>query len=202
MEQQILGEFHYKANVFKILSELFKKPAEEHKELFPILDEAMYSIYPELQKESTKLAELFDQNEQMLIDYAKLFVGPFDMLAPPYGSVYLEEGRRLLGESTAHVQKLYEQAGIEKMESFHEPADHISVELEFIYYLYFKYIETNELKYLNILKEFIDRHLGRWISLFTDKMVKNSVHSYYKQLGILTKSIFEAEKKVLRPATV
>ncbi len=36
--------------------------------------------------------------EQTTVDYAALFVGPFEVPAPPYGSVYLETTKRLMGD--------------------------------------------------------------------------------------------------------
>ena len=41
--------------------------------------------------------------EQMVVDYAALFVGPFELPAPPYGSVYLERSQRVMGDSTMKV---------------------------------------------------------------------------------------------------
>ncbi|UTW70898.1 molecular chaperone TorD family protein [Anaerobacillus sp. HL2] len=42
---------------------------------------------------------------KLKVDFAKLFVGPFDVLAPPYSSVYLNEGRAVYGESTPRCSK-------------------------------------------------------------------------------------------------
>lgn len=198
-----LGEFHYKANLFKVLSELFKKPAQEHEELFPALVEAIEELFPELSNEAKETKAIFEQedlenNQTLLIDYSKLFVGPFDMLAPPYGSVYLEETRQIQGESTKDVERIYEKAGIEKTADFHEPADHISVEFEFIYYLYYMYIETNELNYLVLIKEFVNNHLGKWVFEFTDKIENHATHEYYKQLSILTREMMTLEMENLK----
>jgi len=51
--------------------------------------------------------------ETLEVDYARLFVGPFNLMAPPYGSVYLEGGRQVMGASTADVQKRYRAAGLD-----------------------------------------------------------------------------------------
>ncbi|WP_280770211.1 TorD/DmsD family molecular chaperone [Salipaludibacillus daqingensis] len=203
MEQHTLGEFHYKANIFKVLSELYKKPEQDHEDLFPPFLEAIEAIFPELHKEGEKVKKIFGKedlkkNQSILIDYSKLFVGPFDVLAPPYGSVYLEEARQIQGQSTRQVERLYEKAGIEKTADFHEPADHIAVELEFIYYLYYMYIDTNELNYLVLIKEFINNHLGRWIFQFTDRLEEHATHNYYKKLSILTREIFKLEMENLK----
>ncbi len=51
--------------------------------------------------------------EELTIDHARLFVGPFALLAPPYGSVYLEGERRLMGDSTLAAGECYNEVGLE-----------------------------------------------------------------------------------------
>lgn len=71
--------------------------------------------------------------EQLSIDHAALFIGPFELIAAPYGSVYMDQGRRIMGDSTLGVLRFYQDAGLEVDGG--EPADHIVIELEFMYYL-------------------------------------------------------------------
>ncbi len=71
--------------------------------------------------------------EQLSIDHAALFVGPFELLAAPYGSVYTEDTRQVMGKSTIDVLNFYETAGLSV--EIKEPPDHIAIELEFMYYL-------------------------------------------------------------------
>ncbi|MFN2356106.1 MAG: molecular chaperone, partial [Desulfopila sp.] len=73
------------------------------------------------------------RHQDLLVEYARLFVGPFELLAPPYGSVYLETGRRLMGDSTIAVQHMYTNAGLTL--DVQEAPDHIALELEFMHYL-------------------------------------------------------------------
>ena len=71
--------------------------------------------------------------EQLSIDHAALFVGPFELLAAPYGSVYTGDTRQVMGKSTMDVLSFYETAGLSV--EIKEPPDHIAIELEFMYYL-------------------------------------------------------------------
>ncbi len=70
--------------------------------------------------------------ESLKVDYAQLFVGPFKLLAPPYGSFYLEDSR-IMGESTIDVRNWYEKEGLDVV--IKDAPDHITMELEFMYYL-------------------------------------------------------------------
>ncbi len=74
-----------------------------------------------------------NSREELLVEYTALFLGPFGAPAQPYGSVYLDQERQLMGDSTMAIQKIYEEAGVK-----HEtngPADHIAIELEFMSFL-------------------------------------------------------------------
>lgn len=51
--------------------------------------------------------------------------------APPYASVYLNEGQ-VMGKETAEVDKYYRQAGYELGQSADQLSDHLAVELEFM----------------------------------------------------------------------
>ena len=80
--------------------------------------------------------------EELAIDHARLFVGPFALLAPPYGSVYLEGERRLMGDSTLAVGECYREVGLEVAAGFNGTPDHIAAELEFMHFLVVKELEA------------------------------------------------------------
>ena len=80
--------------------------------------------------------------EALKIDFAKLFIGPYVLLAAPYGSVYLDNGRIIMGDSTYEVKNIYRNEGLDAARNFKDAPDHITAELEFMYYLIFKEIEA------------------------------------------------------------
>src|SRR3989304_4531298 len=51
-------------------------------------------------------------NEELLVEYSRLFIGPFGVIAPPYGSVYLDGERRVMGDSTMKVIGMYRDEGL------------------------------------------------------------------------------------------
>jgi len=136
-----------------------------------------------------------DGIELMKVDYAKLFVGPFSLLAPPYGSVYLEGEGVVMGNSTADVQKWYRATGLDVDAQFKDAPDHIAAELEFMHFLIFKEMEVAEqeetegvIKYLKMQRSFLEYHLGAWISDFADNVVNNAQTTYYRNLARATKA--------------
>ncbi len=70
------------------------------------------------------------------VEYTRLFInGAPHVIAPPYGSVYLESEGALQGKSTETTRDYYRRYGFDIVNTA-EPADHISLELEFLSCLY------------------------------------------------------------------
>lgn len=137
--------------------------------------------------------------ESLLVDFAKLFVGPFELAAPPFGSVYLEDNYRLMGESTVDVKQLYQKAGLEMSAEFSNPPDHITAELEFLYFLHMQEaaLSADDGQAAEDVRdmrgEFLRHHLGAWGGAFADKVCGNASTELYRNLGKLTKLVLEHE---------
>ena len=76
-----------------------------------------------------------EDQETLLSEYTRIFIGPNRLPAPPYASVYLEPGRQVFGEVTEEVRRLYAEEGLDVSEGVHEPADHVALEFEFAAFL-------------------------------------------------------------------
>ncbi len=127
--------------------------------------------------------------EALQVDYARLFVGPYELLAPPYGSVYLELGGRVMGETTIEVQKIYRSEGLAMDEDFKEMPDHIAVELEFMSFLVNEEIQAlgaADLKTAETFQEkqkmFLNNYL-RWIPQFCSRIKEGTDNTFYRALA-------------------
>jgi TorA maturation chaperone TorD len=136
--------------------------------------------------------------KKLAIDFARLFVGPYSLPAPPYGSVYLEGERKIMGDSTLEVQERYRRAGVELSDNFRDVPDHIAAELEFMYFLIFKEIQALEnsdvdtaIDYLEKQRAFLREHLGAWVFDFADSIEENAETDFYKNLARATKAFIE-----------
>lgn len=139
-------------------------------------------------------------NEELAIEYAKLFVGPYELEAPPYGSVYLDKERRVMGDSTMEVIKMYHEKGLSMDEDFKELPDHIAVELEFMNYLIYKMLDacmnSKFEEVIDILKDqqfFLKKYLGAWISDFSKAIIENSNNSFYTNLARCTEGFIKTD---------
>lgn len=145
-----------------------------------------------------ELKNLFGTSDlnELRRDHARLFVGPFELVAPPFGSVYLEGRRTLMGQSTQDAMDLYRQAGLDMAGDFNNPPDHIIAELEFLAYLHSARQAANQDTAGNLQdlhNRFIRKHLGAWIESFTIKMEQGAETGFYKLLGKVTREMVRAE---------
>lgn len=180
-------------SAYKLLSTCYYLPDESILQTVVELEMALNSISPEAAAFASKMKAMPDL-ELLKIDFSNLFVGPFKLLAPPYGSVYLEGKREVMGASTIDARNQYVAAGLDFSRDVKEAPDHIAIELEFMYYLIFKEIEAvgqakmkSAINYLEKQKTFLERHLGRWVVRFADNIEQHATTDFYKQLAQTTK---------------
>lgn len=191
----LLSEVCLRADKYKFLSECYYLPEEGLMQKVVDISQTD-SFFGELSS-CVPSVEL----DLLKVDFASLFVGPYKLLAPPYGSFYLEDGK-LMGDSTLDVKKCYEKEGLDIVVK--DAPDHISMELEFMYFLItgqIKAIEESNLKneqsYLQKQSAFLQSHLARWLPKFAENVQQNSQTEFYKQLSQLTNNFVQKEVKSL-----
>ena len=165
---------------------------------FHLPDEGLIQALNELPESDSELysvlanaVEIRDV-DSLRIDYSKLFVGPYKLLAPPYGSVYLEGTSAVMGRSTVDVLARYKVEGVAVR--LKEAPDHIAIELEFMFFLISKEIEglrDSDLgsaeAYQKKQKDFLEVHLGKWIPQFTEKVETLAQTQFYTDLARSTR---------------
>jgi TorA maturation chaperone TorD len=188
----------------RFLAACYYQPGPEFAEerVFDSMLDATTRIHPDLVAQARRLGEEFsaEDPESLLLDYTRLFLGPSHAIAKPYGSVWLEDQKIIMGDSTMAVLALYEEGGFEMDEEFRELPDHIAAELEFLYLLIYRENEGHRngepeaLKAATGLKKrFLDEQLGLWIGPFTAAVKAGAQSGFYRQLAELTDSFVKME---------
>lgn len=139
--------------------------------------------------------------EELLVEYARLFVGPSALPAPPYGSCYLEDGR-VMGKSTLDVEGWFYRQGLVMLPQFKDLPDHIAVEMNFMSFLSdFELAALNDgdgekaIFYRHQQEEFLTTHPLAWVQAFTAAVEKNSKLPFYPAAAaILRQALFQEER--------
>jgi TorA maturation chaperone TorD len=173
-----------RAQTYSFLAQACREPDAE---LLASLAEAR-SVVAATCAEAIERGTLEPDLGRLRVDYCRLFVGPFKLLAPPYGSVYLERLGRLMGDSTVDVRRRYMDEGLIVAAS--EVPDHVAIELEFAHVLSVRRVnamrESDFRKangYGEKRREFLSVHLGAWISEFTADVRRHAWTSFYRELA-------------------
>lgn len=185
-----------RGNTYKLLAECFQGPDEELLDLLAAVDDDLEVAVADLRAAATDL-------EALRVEYAKLFFGPFELLAPPYESTYVDDPERVMTASTAAVERAYRREGLDV--DLDEPADHVAAELEFSYVLVrseaaalaagdFDAAAT----YLQRQYDFLSAHLGRWVSEFASDVREHASTEFYRLLADETRTFVETDGRRLR----
>lgn len=175
----------------------------EEEGMFDAMAAAAALVDADMAPRARKLGEEFrgTAGNELLLDYTRLFLGPMDILAKPYGSYWLDEEKTLMGDSTLAVLDLYQEADFEMDEEFKELPDHIAAELEFLYLLTFRENEArvadnqeDVAKWVELRKRFLARHLGAWVERFAAAVKAGSRSGFYRELAELTETFVLLEK--------
>lgn len=192
-----------RGDCYRLLSACFYQPQKEaflQEDLFKTLGELLRPISPDAAAHASAMEKAFltYSEEDLLVAYAKLFIGPNELLVPPYGSVYLDGEKTVMGDSTMETIKMYEEQGLSMDGEFGNLPDHITVEMEFIYYLIFKEVEALEnsqwgaaLDFIKTQGLFFDRFLGRWVKPFCDKIKQGTDNEFYTSLAECVSAFIE-----------
>ena len=185
-----------RARTYQLLAACFAEPSDELRDRLANHPPATVAV------DVAGLDAAMTDRKSLRLDHAKLFVGPFDLEAPPYESVYVDDETRVMTEATEAVEAEYQRAGVDM--DLSEPADHIIPELEFVYLLVATEIEAlNAEEYeaaahlLERQYEFLVDHLGRWVSEIAGNMREHAETEFYRLLADETQSFVEADGQLL-----
>jgi TorA maturation chaperone TorD len=201
--QNLVSQETARQDIYKSLANFYRLPEEPALTNLDTLSEQLSNLNSEAASYISCMQAELDQGcnlEMLRIEYTRLFIGPYSLPAPPYGSVYIENERKVMGDSSMDAKKRYQSFGLDISNSIKEVPDHIAVELEFIFFLIYKEIESiqsndpeqaQEIIYHQ--KSFLSDHLNMWIPDFTDCVIENAGTEFYRNLAKATR-IFVAEE--------
>jgi TorA maturation chaperone TorD len=199
--KSLLNHESSRMKAFRLLSDCYFSPEPGLSEKLDKLELSMTDVCKAAAESIQKMVEQFKAGtylDQIRVDFAKLFVGPYKLLAAPYGSVYLDGERKMMGDSTLDVRSRYREAGLDTAKNFKDAPDHISAELEFMYYLIFKEIEAfaesdteAAMGFIQKQKSFLEDHLMAWVPEFVKNIIEKAENPFYPDLAKATQAFLK-----------
>lgn len=199
-----------RTDLCRFLSACYYEPDESFQQegLFDSLLTAATQLGPNWVQGAQRLRKSFFAHDMqtLLVDHARLFIGPMKPLAPPYGSAWLPIPALNETEEAPPpaVLAMYSASGFDMDDGFRELPDHIAVELEFLYLLTFNEAiatatgnpEGAQLA-MSSRERFLGEHLGVWVGPFTQAVLDHAQTPFYRELAVFTEQFVQ---QAFRPA--
>ena len=201
--------------LYRLLSRLYRTEVDEAllKQLmemeFPVdcKNERLASGYKQLVNYMKH--NRLDSRIELEVDYAKVFLGAGlaeGSAAFPYESVYTSPKKILMQEARDQVLEIYRAHNMDvNSMNCYFPADHISLELEFMGRLCQQashfYEENKTKEMLVILKEqdkFLEKHLMNWIPEFSSDVEKYSSTDFYRAVAKMTEGYLDLDSMIVQ----
>ncbi|MBC2888476.1 Tat proofreading chaperone DmsD [Gordonibacter massiliensis (ex Traore et al. 2017)] len=123
------------------------------------------------------------EDDDLVWEYRRLFIGPAPKPAPPWGSVYTDRECVVFGQTTLELRAWMREQGIERLVDDKTPEDHIGLMLVLM-----AWIAGNRPEALD---EYLSLHLLTWSSHFLDQLAGAADQPFYEGLARLAQASLE-----------
>ena len=141
---------------------------------------ALFDQYSDINSICSKLEET----------HVRLFVNTREgITAPLYQSCYEYENAPLMGASAMEMRRRFKSKGLALAEDVNEPPDHLSIQLEYLYYLLDTGWAENKGGLLEEASSFAGDTLLPWLTKLLERLPKDADSRYYVLSTLLLISI-------------
>lgn len=176
-----------RANAYLALARILEPPADWDDALAVIFRDLFRGVDPELHAEAVSIAESIEgavqEIEELSVTHARLFLGPFEVLASPYASTYLDPDSRIMGPVSAEVASMYAEAGIGPSDGPTDAPDHVTRELEFMYLAIHRELTTLDDRWRERSDRFLRDHLARWLPEWAGQVLLTEDDSVFGRMA-------------------
>lgn len=112
--------------------------------------------------------------------YVRLFISAKGgITAPLYESCYEFEGAPLMGRAAAEMKERFEAKGLSVADTIQEPPDHLSIELEYLYFLLDKGWGEQDDALVDEGSTFADEIMLQWASKLHERLASETQCLFY-----------------------
>lgn len=138
-------------------------------------------------------------------DFTKMFIGPDELIAPPWESSYMNEDKLLFQKETLEVRYCYLKYGYIPKNFPREADDHIGLELDFMYQLNElakkQFNQGNIAQMQEILQEqllFLQNHLTQWVPQLTENIIKGADTDFYRGTAYMLAGLIALDQAAIQ----
>jgi TorA-specific chaperone len=118
--------------------------------------------------------------------YVRLFISAKGgITAPLYESCYEFEGAPLMGRAAIEMKERFEAKGLSVTDTIQQPPDHLSIELEYLYFLLDKGWRDKDDALVAEAVEFASQTLLPWISELSEKLASEEECRFYPLIATI-----------------
>lgn len=122
------------------------------------------------------------------LDFGRLFLGPGEPMAPPWGSVYLDAAQLLNSESTMAFAHFLRHNGIRIDQKTNEPLDHIGTQFAVLSFLLQQQgAQPSATGVQSLSRRFLTEHMLPWADRCLELAEGHAQTDYYRGLAILAR---------------
>ena len=118
------------------------------------------------------------EHPEIEYQFSLLFEGQGSMIAPPWGSVYLDQDKLLMGESQERYRAFLQQQGLRLNTGMNEPEDQFGLML-------MAYAILLEKHQSQAAKQLLHEHLLTWAPAYLESLKRNQISPFYQALAII-----------------
>ncbi|EBZ7662416.1 Tat proofreading chaperone DmsD [Salmonella enterica subsp. enterica serovar Typhimurium] len=185
----------------RVLGALFYYSPESH-ETAPLvqalLNDDWQAQWPLDAEALAPVAAMFKTHSEESLPQAwqRLFIGPYTLPSPPWGSVWLDRESVLFGDSTLALRQWMRENGIQFEMQQNEPEDHFGSLL-----LLAAWLAENDRHHE--CEQLLAWHLFPWSSRFLDVFIDHAGHPFYQALGQLARlTLAQWQAQLIIPVAV
>ncbi|MCX8650923.1 molecular chaperone [Gilliamella sp. B2776] len=124
------------------------------------------------------------QTPDLDFQFSVLFEGQGNMPVPPWGSVYLDQEKLLMGESQERYRQFLQQNGLTLNSGMNEPEDQFGLML-------MAFAILVEKKQFVVAKQLMTDHLLLWSSTYLNHLKQNEISLFYQALAVITEQYLQ-----------
>ena len=168
-----------------LLRGIFLKPFEALKPMVSYEPSGILEELKAINASFTSEDEIFEYLEQA---YVRLFINSREgIIAPLYASCYAAgsapgEDAPLMGPPAVAMKERFESKGLSLGNHIHEPPDHLSIELEYLYFLLEKGFSDDDAALKDEAVSFAAEIMLPWVGKFHERLVAVETEKRFYQL--------------------